>query len=74
MDEKKPCTPQESLEQSLKEVKLMREGKIPKHSYNEYRERMKTISSIAETLTGMDGMIELNPTKDSHKEWFEEED
>lgn len=72
MDEKRPCTPQESLEQSLMESKLMREGKIPKPSYSEYRERMKTISSKAETLTGEDGMIELDPSKDSHKEWFNE--
>ena len=32
------CTVSESLEQSLKEVKLMREGKIPKKTWREYRE------------------------------------
>ena len=71
MDEKRHCTPQESLRKSLKEVKLMREGKISKPSYSEYRERMKTISTKAEALTGEDGMIELDPSKDIYKEWFE---
>jgi hypothetical protein len=31
------CTVAESLEQSLKEMKLMREGKIPKKTWREYR-------------------------------------
>ena len=33
-DEKRYCTPSESLEQSLKEMKLMREGKLPKKTWN----------------------------------------
>jgi len=40
-DEKKYCTPSESLEQSLKEMKLMREGKIPKKSWNDLKEELK---------------------------------
>jgi len=36
-----PCSPSESLEQSLKEMKLMREGKMKKRSYKEMREQMK---------------------------------
>lgn len=31
-DEERPCTVEESLKQSLKEVKLMREDKLPKRS------------------------------------------
>lgn len=33
---KRPCTPSESLAQSLKEMKLMREGKLPKKSWWDY--------------------------------------
>ena len=35
------CSPSESLEQSLKEMKLMREGKTKKRSYKEIRAQMK---------------------------------
>lgn len=31
------CTISESLEESLKQMKLMREGKMPKRSWNDYR-------------------------------------
>jgi len=35
------CTPLESLEQSLIEMKLMREGKIPKKSWWDLKEQLK---------------------------------
>jgi len=38
---KRYCTPSESLEQSLKEMKLIREGKIPKKSWNDLKEELK---------------------------------
>lgn len=37
----RPCTISESIKQSCQEVKLMREGKIPKRSWHEFRKRMK---------------------------------
>ncbi|MBO3796820.1 MULTISPECIES: hypothetical protein [Bacillus] len=42
------CSPSESLEQSLKEMKLMREGKTKKRSYKEIKVQMK--KSIRERL------------------------
>lgn len=36
-DNERYCTVAESIEQSLKEVKLMIEGKIPKKTWKEYR-------------------------------------
>lgn len=41
-------SPSESLEQSLKEMKLMREGKTKKRSYKEIKVQMK--KSIRERL------------------------
>lgn len=38
---KRPCTILESLEQSCKEVKDMREGKAPKRSWKEFASKMK---------------------------------
>lgn len=38
---KRPCTPSESLVQSLKEMKLMREGKLPKKSWWDYIKEKK---------------------------------
>lgn len=35
---KRPCTPVESLRESLIEMKLIREGKMPKKSYWEMME------------------------------------
>lgn len=35
---KRPCTVKESIEESLKEVKLMREGKLPKKTWDEHLE------------------------------------
>lgn len=37
----RPCTILESLEQSCKEVKDMREGKTPKRSWKEFASKMK---------------------------------
>lgn len=37
-NEERYCTVKESIEQSLKEVKLMREGKLPKKTWRECRE------------------------------------
>jgi hypothetical protein len=34
--EKRPCTPAESVKESLKEMKLMREGKMKKQTWDEY--------------------------------------
>ena len=34
--EKRPCSPAESLKESLKEMKLMREGKMKKQTWDEY--------------------------------------
>ena len=38
---KRPCTPSESLVQSLKEMKLMRQGKLPKKSWWDYIKEQK---------------------------------
>lgn len=37
----RPCTISESIQQSCQEVKLMREGRTPKRSWREFRQRMK---------------------------------
>ena len=37
----RPCTILESLEQSCKEVKAMRESKAPKRSWKEFASKMK---------------------------------
>ncbi|MFA6808922.1 MAG: hypothetical protein WCR27_08005 [Eubacteriales bacterium] len=37
------------------------------------KEMLSRISGKAETLTGEDNMIELNPDNEFHKEWFEED-
>ncbi|MDD5935549.1 MAG: hypothetical protein PUC65_08340 [Clostridiales bacterium] len=37
----RPCTVQESLIQSCKEVKLMQEGKLPKKTWKEFYEERK---------------------------------
>lgn len=37
----RPCTISESIQQSCQEIKFMREGKIPKRSWQEFRQRMK---------------------------------
>ena len=41
MDTARPCTITESIKQSCQEVKLMREGKIPKRSWNDFKQRME---------------------------------
>lgn len=38
----RPCTISESIKQSCQEVKLMREGKIPKCSWREFKQCMET--------------------------------
>jgi len=35
-DKKRPCTPQESLQKSLQEMKKMREGKKEKITWDQY--------------------------------------
>lgn len=37
----RPCTVLESIEKSCKEVKLMREGKIPKRSWNDFKKQIE---------------------------------
>lgn len=37
----RPCTIVESIKQSCQEVKLMREGKIPKRSWKDFRQQME---------------------------------
>lgn len=37
----RPCTPAESLEQSLKEMKLMREGKLHKKTWKDFLKELK---------------------------------
>lgn len=37
----RPCTIAESIALSLKEVKMMRNGEIPKRSWSDFVERMK---------------------------------
>lgn len=41
MNIERPCSISESIKQSCQEVKMMREGKIPKRSWREFRQRMK---------------------------------
>lgn len=92
----------QSLEQSLKEMNAMRQGKAKKRSWKEFilnekrvtDEKKKLLKEIMgsystrvdlnvirdldklstnEELSGTDGMIELAPKNDSHREWFEDE-
>jgi len=35
-EEKRPCTPQESLQQSLQEMKKMRSGEMEKITWDQY--------------------------------------
>ncbi|MFW6046777.1 MAG: hypothetical protein ACOCP4_03195 [Candidatus Woesearchaeota archaeon] len=37
-DKKRPCTPEESLQQSLQDMKQMREGKKKKTTWEQYME------------------------------------
>ena len=37
----RPCTPSESLAQSLKEMKLMRQGKMKKHTWDDLKKELK---------------------------------
>lgn len=37
----RPCTPSESLVQSLKEMKLMRQGKMKKHSWDDLKKELE---------------------------------
>jgi len=41
----RPCSVRESIVQSCKEVKLMREGMLPKKTWKELREELKKIKS-----------------------------
>lgn len=39
---KKNCSPEVSLEKSLEEMKLIREGKLPKVSWEDFKKDLKT--------------------------------
>ncbi|MDO5408210.1 MAG: hypothetical protein Q4F28_12905 [Eubacteriales bacterium] len=41
MDTQRPCTITESIKKSCQEVSLMRQGKLPKHSWADFRKRME---------------------------------
>lgn len=41
----RPCSVAESIKQSCQEVKLMREGKIPKRSWSDFQRRIKNETS-----------------------------
>lgn len=41
LNSERPCTISESIKQSCKEVKLMREGKIPKRSWKQFKQQME---------------------------------
>jgi len=41
MDTTRPCTPTQSLIQSLKEMKLMRQGKMKKHTWDDLKRELK---------------------------------
>ncbi|MDE1403247.1 hypothetical protein [Bacillus licheniformis] len=41
MNSKHSSSPSQSLEQALKELKLMREGKMEKRTYEEMKQQMK---------------------------------
>jgi len=74
INDKRPCSPIQSLEQSLKEMKLMREGKLPKKNVKEMFKKLNGISAKADKLTGENGMIELDPNNPQHREWYEEDE
>lgn len=40
-EEKRPCTPQESLQQSLQEMEKIREGKKEKTTWDQYKKGEK---------------------------------
>lgn len=54
MDNKRPCTPLESLAQSLKEMKLMRESKLPKKSWWELKAELDPSNSLEQERYGED--------------------
>ena len=69
------CTVAESLEQSLKEVKLMREGKIPKKTWREYREEWDKWAKESEEELKQETLerveLETNTECDNFEEqWF----
>jgi len=37
----RPCTVKESIEQSLKEVKLIKEGKLPKRNWDDFMKELE---------------------------------
>lgn len=41
MNIERPCAISESIKRSCQEVKLMRDGKIPKRSWREFKEQMQ---------------------------------
>lgn len=41
LDVERPCTIAESIKHSCLEVKSMREGKVPKRSWKDFRQRME---------------------------------
>lgn len=44
----RPCTIAESIKQSCQEVKLMRDGKIPKRSWQDFRKRIAELTTKEE--------------------------
>ena len=52
-NEKRHCTPTESLTQSLKEMRLMRAGKMKKRTWNEYIKEEAKIDKESEEPLNM---------------------
>lgn len=53
-NEDRYCTVEESLRESLKQMKLMREGKIPKRSWDDFRKAMdKTTKKYSKALSNL---------------------
>lgn len=62
MDDKRPSTPLESLEQSLKEMKSMRKGKLPKKSWDNLKLNLNKLAGEKVTIVSSeDALKDVEP-------------
>lgn len=61
------------IEQSIVEMNSIRKGEKKGKSWKHLKNELNKISSQADHLTGENGMIKLDPSKQSHVEWFNDD-
>lgn len=67
------CSIDESLKQSLKEVELIREGKLPKENLNDIFERIKeSFEQIKKVEDGKRSFKTLEESRALWKQWADE--